>query len=225
MIGFMANRSTMGRAEFAFTEPSSRDPAPTRFRTASGHAALACAFLVLFAASCSSAGEEGAPAASDVTVVWGGGLFDGTGDAVVPNPGSWWRRGASRPSSRGGSEAVAAGATVVEVGEGEVVLPGLFDLHAHFHLDLLGEGRVDETGVYPALFLANGVTNTFPNGEASPHKMRALQERLRSGEQVGARLHRSGPYFGTARVGWVPTSPRRTSIARSTPWSGRGWRA
>ena len=205
MIGFMANRSTMGRAEFAFTEPSSRDPAPTRFRTASGHAALACAFLVLFAASCSSAGEEGAPAASDVTVVWGGGLFDGTGDAVVPNPGVVVAEGRfTAVDAVAASEAVAAGATVVEVGEGEVVLPGLFDLHAHFHLDLLGEGRVDETGVYPALFLANGVTNTFPNGEASPHKMRALQERLRSGEQVGARLHRSGPYFGTARVGWDP---------------------
>ncbi len=34
--------------------------------------------------------------------------------------------------------------------------------------------------------------------------MRALQERLRSGEQAGARLHRSGPYFGSARVGWDP---------------------
>jgi imidazolonepropionase-like amidohydrolase len=101
-------------------------------------------------------------------------------------------------------EAEEAGARVIEVPDGGVVIPGLFDLHAHYHLDILGEGRVDETTAYPALFLANGVTNTLPNGEASPNKMRALQERLKSGQQVGARLHRTGPYFGEARVGWDP---------------------
>lgn len=163
------------------------------------------AMAVLVFAGCSPPGEEEASAFSVATVVRGGGLFDGTGDAVVPNPGIVVAEGRFRAvDAAAASEAVAAGATVVEVGEGEVILPGLLDLHAHFHLDLLGEGRVDETGVYPALFLANGVTSTFPNGEASPDKMRALQERLRSGEQVGARLHRSGPYFGSARVGWDP---------------------
>ncbi len=167
--------------------------------------ALATIAVLVFAGCSAGQDGAGAPALSDVTVVQGGGLFDGTGDAVVPNPGIVVAAGRLRAVDAGAAEeAVAAGAAVVEVGEGEVILPGLFDLHAHFHLDLLGEGRVDETGVYPALFLANGVTNTFPNGEASPHKMRALQERLRSGEQVGARLHRSGPYFGAARVGWNP---------------------
>lgn len=202
MIGFRATRSTSRYADRMFTSPFSRRPPPTRFRMAAGRALAAAAVLVF--AGC-SAEEEQAPASPDVTVVWGGGLFDGTGDAVVPNPGIVVAEGRFQAvDAVAASEAVAAGATVVEVGDGEVILPGLFDLHAHFHLDLLGEGRVDETGVYPALFLANGVTNTFPNGEASPHKMRALQERLRSGEQVGARLHRSGPYFGSARVGWDP---------------------
>ena len=175
---------------------------------AAGRAVPGCAFLALVAAACSPAAEERAPATSDVTVVWGGGLFDGTGDAVVPNPGIVMADGRFQAvDAVAASEAVAAGATVVEVGEGEVILPGMLDLHAHFHVDLLGEGRVDETGVYPALFLANGVTSTFPNGEASPDRMRALQERLQSGEQVGARLLRSGPYFGSARVGWDPFLP------------------
>ncbi|MYI23090.1 MAG: hypothetical protein F4043_10335, partial [Gammaproteobacteria bacterium] len=143
---------------------------------AAGRPALVCVLLALVATACSPAGE-GAPAASDVTVVWGGGLFDGTGDAVVPNPGIVMAEGRFRAvDAVAASEAVAAGATVVEVGDGEVILPGMLDLHAHFHLDLLGEGRVDETTVYPALFLANGVTSTFPNGEASPDKMRTLQE-------------------------------------------------
>lgn len=175
------------------------------YEIAAGRAVLGCAFLALVAAACSPAAEERAPATSDVTVVWGGGLFDGTGDAVVANPGIVMAEGRFQAvDAVAASEAVAAGATVVEVAEGEVILPGMLDLHAHFHLDLLGEGRVDETTVYPALFLANGVTSTFPNGEASPDKMRALQERLQSGEQVGARLLRSGPYFGSSRVGWDP---------------------
>lgn len=203
MIRFRANR--MGRAARAFAQPSPRDPARAPFRTARGRAALISAVVALGTAACSPAAEEEAAAASGVTVVWGGGLFDGTGDDVVPNPGIVVAEGRLEAvDAMAASEAVAAGATVVEVGEGEVILPGLLDLHAHFHLDLLGEGRVDETTVYPALFLANGVTSTFPNGEASPDKMRALQERLRSGEQVGARLLRSGPYFGSSRVGWDP---------------------
>ncbi len=170
-----------------------------------GCLASACAALALAVAACAPTEEGGARSAADAIVVRGGGLFDGTGDAVVPNPGIVMAAGRFRAvDAQAASKAVAAGAAVVEIGEGDVILPGLFDVHAHFHLDLLGEGRVDETGVYPALFLANGVTNVFPAGEASPDRMRALQGRLRSGEQVGARLHRSGPYFGAARVGWDP---------------------
>lgn len=140
-----------------------------------------------------------------MVVVRGGGLFDGTGDEVVANPGIVIRDGRFAAIDAGAAEeAAVAGARVIEVAGGGVVIPGLFDLHAHYHLDILGEGRVDETTAYPALFLANGVTNTFPSGEASPDKMRALQERLKSGQQAGARLHRSGPYFGAARIGWDP---------------------
>ena len=157
--------------------------------------------VVLAAGACSSA----EPGSSDATVVRGGGLFDGTGDAVVSNPGIVIEDGRFVAiDAAAAREAVRGGAHVVEVEDGQVILPGLFDLHAHYHLTIAGEGRVDATTAYPAMFLANGVVNTFPNGEPSPDEMRALQQRLRSGEQVGARLHRSGPYFGSARVGWDP---------------------
>ena len=201
----MATRSTSRHAGRGFAPSFPRPPARAHLRLGKARAVLGRAFLALVAAACSPAGEEAVPASSGVTVVWGGGLFDGTGDAVATNPGIVVADGRFQAvDAVAASEAVAAGAAVVEVAEGEVILPGLIDLHAHFHLDLLGEGRVDETTVYPALFLANGVTSTFPNGEASPDRMRALRERLRSGEQVGARLLRSGPYFGSARVGWDP---------------------
>lgn len=161
-----------------------------------------CALLVIGA--CSSGGANSETSAVPV-VIRGGGLFDGTGDAVVENPGIVIEDGRfSAIDAAAADAAVADGATVVEVGADEVIIPGLFDLHAHYHLNILGEGRVDETTAYPAMFLANGVLNTFPNGEPNPDEMRALQARIESGEQVGARLHRSGPYFGSARVGWDP---------------------
>ena len=174
-----------------------------RFSKTTEWAALALC-VVLTVGACSS-GEGSSRASEGTLVIRGGGLFDGTGDTVVPNPGIVIEDGRFVAiDAAAAREAVEAGAAVMEVGEGEVILPGLFDLHAHYHLDIQGQGRVDETAAYPALFLANGVTNTFPNGEVSPDKMRALQKRLRSGEQAGARLHRSGPYFGSARVGWDP---------------------
>lgn len=160
--------------------------------------------LVVGIGACSP-GAERSQTSSDVIVVRGGGLFDAIGDAVVPNPGIVIENGRfSAIDAASADEAVGAGASVVEVGPEEVIIPGLFDLHAHYHLTIADDGRVDETKAYPAMFLANGVTNTFPNGEPSPEEMRALQSRLRSGEQVGARLHRTGPYFGAARVGWDP---------------------
>jgi imidazolonepropionase-like amidohydrolase len=69
-------------------------------------------------------------------------------------------------------------------------------------VDLYGEGRVDEDRVYPTLFLANGVTNTYPAGEIDPVKMHDLRVRIENGDQIGPRLFNSGPYFGTARQGW-----------------------
>ena len=81
-------------------------------------------------------------------------------------------------------------------------MPGLFDLHAHFAVDLFGEGRVDEYRVNPVLFLANGVTSTFPAGEVDPDEARRGRERIASGEIPGPRIFSSGPYWGTARPGW-----------------------
>ena len=116
-------------------------------------------------------------------MVRGGGLFDGTGDAVFSNPGIVIEDGRFVAiDAAAAREAVRGGAHVVDVEDGQVILPGLFDLHAHYHLTIAGDGRVDETTAYPAMFLANGVINTFPNGEPSPDEMRALQQRMRSGE-------------------------------------------
>jgi len=105
------------------------------------------------------------------------------------------------------------------------ILPGLIDLHAHYAVDLFGDGRVDETEVYPSLFLANGVTTTFPAGEMDPDRMRALRLAIDSGERSGPRILNSGPYFGSWRRGWDDAAMTPDSIFREVDhWVARGAR-
>lgn len=82
------------------------------------------------------------------------------------------------------------------------ILPGIVDLHAHYNMDFLGEGRVDETVYNPLLYLANGVTTTFPAGEYDPDKMIEARDRINRGEQIGPRLLLSGAYFGRDNPAW-----------------------
>ena len=56
-------------------------------------------------------------------------------------------------------------AQVIRLDADQTILPGLFDLHAHYAVDLFGQGRVDEYTANPLIFLGNGITSTFPAGE------------------------------------------------------------
>ncbi|HEX9887592.1 MAG TPA: amidohydrolase family protein [Longimicrobiales bacterium] len=167
--------------------------------------------------------EPPEPRPGDVILV-GGRLFDATGDAAVANPGILLRNGrilrvGFRPAL------VPGGVTVLRLDDEHTILPGFFDLHAHYAVDLFGEGRVDEYTVNPVLFLANGVTSTFPAGEIDPEGMRAARERIDAGQQVGARIYNSGPYFGTARPGWDAEAMTPDSIqAEVDLWAARGAR-
>jgi imidazolonepropionase-like amidohydrolase len=164
------------------------------------------------------------PAAAQDVLVRGGWLFDGTGDEVVPNPGIFVR--ASKFIAVGGhiSSFETATTHVIELGEDDYILPGLFDLHAHYAIDLFGEGRVDDTRSYPIIFLANGVTSTYPAGAVDPDSLYALSLRLDRGEQVGARLFNSGPYFGRAREGWDDATTAEQIHREVDEWAARGVR-
>jgi imidazolonepropionase-like amidohydrolase len=117
------------------------------------------------------------------------------------------------------------GARVLELDDDHVILPGLIDLHAHYAVDLFGEGRVDEMTAYPALFLANGVTTTFPAGEMDPVAMRDLRIAIDAGERPGPRLLNSGPYFGSWRRGWDDDAMTPDSIrAEVDYWVEQGAR-
>jgi len=155
----------------------------------------------------------------------GGRLWDGTGTAAVPNPGILIRNGTilaiGLPRSMETGEA-----RVLRLEPDAFVMAGLFDLHAHYAIDLYGQGRVDEYTVNPVLFLANGVTSTFPAGEVDPDEAQRGRERIARGEVPGPRVFSSGPYFGTARPGWDADAMTPDSIAKEVDyWAEHGVRA
>jgi len=157
-------------------------------------------------------------------VVLGGQLWDGTGDTARPNPGILIRNGTILQI--GAIDALGTGAEAVLLDEDHFVMPGLFDLHAHYAVDLFGEGRVDEYTVNPVIFLANGVTSTVPAGEVDPEEARRGRERVSAGEIPGPRIYSSGPYWGTARPGWDHDAMTPDSIRReATRWALDGARA
>lgn len=161
------------------------------------------------------------PAQERDLVLTGGWLFSATTDARVPNPGIVIRAG--KFLHVGGDLGVAtAGAVRFQLADDQTIIPGLIDLHAHYAVELFGAGRKDETTAYPSLFLANGVTATFPAGEMDPDAMRALRMRIDAGEQPGPRLLNSGPYFGTARPGWNRTITARQIHEEVDRWAALG---
>jgi len=158
-------------------------------------------------------------------VILGGQLFDGTGDALVPNRGIIVRQGIFLEVGSDLSPRDLTGAEVIRLQNDQTILPGLFDLHAHYAVDLFGAGRVDEYTANPLIFLGNGVTSTFPAGEVDPEGMMGARRRIERGEQVGPRIHSSGPYFGTARPGWQNAVETPEQIRKEVDeWAAKGVR-
>ena len=179
--------------------------------------------LLLLAALARVAGAQSAPSLDHDIVITGGWLFTSTGNDRIHNPGLLVRAG--KILSVGGDLSGAApDATRIQLADSETVIPGLFDLHAHYAMELFGAGRKDETVAYPSLFLANGVTSTFPAGEMDPEAMRALRIRIENGEQPGPRLLNSGPYFGAARPGWNRQITAQQIDSEVDYWAERGVR-
>jgi imidazolonepropionase-like amidohydrolase len=172
-------------------------------------------------ASCGAGEDPGTPASgaagstAGTLRIEGGRWLDVESGAWVENRGIEIADGrlvSLGTSETGGGETAAGPADTLRLSADDAILPGLVDLHAHYAIDLFGEGRVDETDAYPSLFLANGVTTTFPAGEMDPDAMRALRVAIEAGERPGPRLINSGPYFGSWRRGWDGALMTRDSI-------------
>lgn len=132
-------------------------------------------------------------------VIKGGWLFDGFSDERLANPDILIRDGKIAGLGADLTSFDTTAAKVLVLSNDETILPGMFDLHAHYNLDLIDKGRVEEVVHNGALFLANGVTATWSAGEYYPERVIAQRDRIDAGEAIGPRLFASGPYFGAFR--------------------------
>jgi imidazolonepropionase-like amidohydrolase len=132
-------------------------------------------------------------------VIRGGWLFDSVSDERRPNTGIVIRDGKIVEVDADVGQKVLSTANVIDLAETDTILPGMIDLHAHYNLDLVDKGRVEEVVYNGIVFLANGVTSTWSAGEYYPERVIAQRDRIDAGESVGPRLFASGPYFGAFR--------------------------
>ena len=132
-------------------------------------------------------------------VIRGGWLFDGVSNERRPNTGIVIQNGKITEVDADVQQQVLSDAHVVDLAETDTILPGMVDLHAHYNLDLVDKGRVEEVVYNGIVFLANGVTSTWSAGEYYPERVIAQRDRIDAGESAGPRLFASGPYFGAFR--------------------------
>ncbi len=181
----------------------------TRFRLRSW--LVACS---LICAAGTAMGQE--------VVLRGGWLFDSVSDDVVRNTGIVVRAGKFLEVGADLAGRDLTDAELIDLEEDDYILPGVFDLHAHYSMTILNAPRTDETKAYPVIFLANGVTSTFPAGEYDPVSMMELRKQIDRGERVGPRIYNSGPYFGTSRAGWNREYTTEDIYREVDYWAERG---
>jgi imidazolonepropionase-like amidohydrolase len=132
-------------------------------------------------------------------VIRGGWLFDSVSDERRRNTGIVIQDGKIVEVDADVPQQVSSTAHVVDLAENDTILPGMIDLHAHYNLDLVDNGRVEEVVYNGIVFLANGVTSTWSAGEFFPERVITQRDRIDAGESIGPRLFASGPYFGAFR--------------------------
>ncbi|WNC71485.1 amidohydrolase family protein [Thalassotalea psychrophila] len=132
-------------------------------------------------------------------LIRGGWLFDGVSNTRRRNSGIVIQDGKIVGLDVSAEQQNISYARVIELSESETILPGLIDLHAHYNLDLVDNGRVEEVVHNGIIFLANGVTSTWSAGEFYPERVIAQRDLIEAGDAIGPRLFVSGPYFGAFR--------------------------
>jgi imidazolonepropionase-like amidohydrolase len=167
-------------------------------------------------------------------VIRGGWLFDGIHDTRSRNTGIVIRDGKFIEVGADLVKRSLGAAKVIDLDDDTTILPGMFDLHAHYNLDLVDEGRAEEVTYNAIIFLANGVTSTWPAGEFFPERVLEARDRIDRGEAIGPRIFASGPYFGAFRceyqiqtaaddcTAWPNDITEREIRAEVDRWADRG---
>jgi imidazolonepropionase-like amidohydrolase len=132
-------------------------------------------------------------------IIRGGWIFDSVSDERRPNIGIVIRNGKITEVDAEVQQEIPSAADVIDLRSSDTILPGMIDMHAHYNLDLVDAGRVEEVVYNGIIFLANGVTSTWSAGEYYPERVIAWRDLIDAGEATGPRLFASGPYFGAFR--------------------------
>ena len=119
-----------------------------------------------------------------VTAIVGGRLIDGTGKPPVENSVVVLREGKIVAAGPAASTPVPAGAEVVDA-HGKSVLPGLWEMHAHF-----------EQVEWGPIYLATGVTTARDVGNEKEFIV-AARDAVASGNGIGPRLVMAGVVDGS----------------------------
>ena len=155
--------------------------------------------FLLISALWVSAHSPAAESPEPPLLITGGWLFDGHSDTRRPNMGILVEDGVITAVDLADGPRALPEARLLVLDDADTVLPGFFDLHAHYNLDLVDQGRVEEVVNNSLVFLANGVTATWSAGEYVPERMLAHRDRIEAGDALGPRIFASGPYFGGFR--------------------------
>mgnify|MGYP001824671872 CR=1 FL=1 len=105
---------------------------------------LVCILAVLVTLAPFQAYADVSAAQAGSLVIRGGWLFDGISETRRPNTGIIIRDGKITGVDVDATQQVSTGAMVIDLASSETILPGFFDLHAHYNLDLVDQGRVEE---------------------------------------------------------------------------------
>ena len=158
-----------------------------------------CAITLLVCLTPALVRAQATETEAGLLLIRGGWLFDGISNTRRRNSGIVIRGSKIAALDVTADQRNFAHATVIELAESETILPGLIDLHAHYNLDLVDKGRVEEVVNNGIIFLANGVTSTWSAGEFYPERVIAQRDLIEAGDAIGPRLFVSGPYFGAFR--------------------------
>jgi hypothetical protein len=139
-----------------------------------------------------TAGQEGQ------LVIRGGWLFDSVSDERRPNTGIVIQAGKFVEVDAAVQLQISRAAKVVDLAESDTILPGMFDLHAHYNLDLVDKGRVEEVVSNGIVFASS--LNAIVSMPVSP-----------SGHDCSHRAHTSAGSVANT------TSRRRRTIASVGP--------
>ena len=110
---------------------------------------------------------------------------------------------------------------ILRLEDQDYILPGLIDLHSHYHVRYNGVTKTD-TVVTPKLFLANGVTTTFTAGDPNPELTLEFKHKVNRGGAIGPRILNSGPYFGSANSEWNRDFTKEDIYSIVDEWAEKG---